>query len=193
MALEVAPFINGLNPANPAGNDLISAGDDHIRLLKSSIKATFPNLAGAMTATQVELNCCAGVTAPIQTQLDSKTALGHIHAETDIADGNTFPRIAANEGIAGLWDFWQVPTFLSAPLLHTGSIIPETQIADENVLARVAANEAITGSWNFQSPPLAAGLGMLRWGTAGMTSARVYLVPGIPPDTGTPGDIYFVY
>jgi hypothetical protein len=34
----------------------MAQGDDHIRLLKSSIQATFPNIDGAVTATQEKLN-----------------------------------------------------------------------------------------------------------------------------------------
>jgi len=56
MGLESATYIDGLNASNPAGADPKSQGDDHIRLLKSTIKATFPNVAGAVTVTHTELN-----------------------------------------------------------------------------------------------------------------------------------------
>lgn len=47
MGLEVASFLNDLNVANPDGAaDPKSQGDDHLRLLKSTLKATFPGLAG---------------------------------------------------------------------------------------------------------------------------------------------------
>jgi hypothetical protein len=75
MPLETASFINGLNSANPTATDPISQGDDHIRLLKSAVKATFPNLTGAVTPTQTELNYSAGVTSAIQTQLDAKSPI----------------------------------------------------------------------------------------------------------------------
>ena len=41
----------------------IAQGDDHIRLLKSTIKNSFPNITGAMTATHTELNLLDGCTA----------------------------------------------------------------------------------------------------------------------------------
>ena len=44
-------YINDVNPATPDGGDTIAGGDDEIRLLKSDIKATFPNLNGAVNAT----------------------------------------------------------------------------------------------------------------------------------------------
>ena len=76
MGLETGTYIDSLNSANPLGSDPKSAGDDHIRLLKSTIKATFPNLTGAVTPTQTELNYVAGVTSAIQTQLDAKATAG---------------------------------------------------------------------------------------------------------------------
>lgn len=56
MALETATYINQLNAANPVGSDPIASGDDHIRLIKSAIKATFPNITGPITPTQDDLN-----------------------------------------------------------------------------------------------------------------------------------------
>ena len=43
MGLETATFVDGLNSANPLSGDSINEGDDHIRLLKSVLKATFPD------------------------------------------------------------------------------------------------------------------------------------------------------
>ena len=63
MALESTTYINGLVATNPTGTDPKSQGDDHIRLVKSAIKNTLPNITGAVTATQDELNLLDGVTA----------------------------------------------------------------------------------------------------------------------------------
>ena len=62
MALESTTYIDGLVATNPTGTDSRSQGDDHIRLVKSAVKATFPNIAGAMTATHTELNKIDGYT-----------------------------------------------------------------------------------------------------------------------------------
>ena len=56
MAIESASFISDLNSSNPPGSDPVGQADDHIRLLKSVLKSTFPNLTGAVTATQAQLN-----------------------------------------------------------------------------------------------------------------------------------------
>lgn len=71
MGLETATYISDLNAANPLGGDQKSQGDEHIRLLKTVIKATFPNVTGAVTPTHTELNYVDGVTSPIQAQIDA--------------------------------------------------------------------------------------------------------------------------
>jgi hypothetical protein len=70
MSVESASFINQLNESNPTSSDLKSEGDNHIRLLKSTLKTTFPNVTGAVTPTHTQLNFVAGVTSAIQDQLN---------------------------------------------------------------------------------------------------------------------------
>jgi hypothetical protein len=64
MALETATFIDGLNASNPLGSDPISSADDHLRLIKSTIKATFPNINAAVTKTAAEINGLAPLESP---------------------------------------------------------------------------------------------------------------------------------
>jgi hypothetical protein len=56
MALESGVYISDLVITNPPGSDPKSQMDDHLRLIKSTVKTTFPNIAGAMTMTHTELN-----------------------------------------------------------------------------------------------------------------------------------------
>ena len=56
MALENGTYVNSLVPANPASTDGLAQADDHIRLIKSTLQNTFPNLTGAVTVTQATLN-----------------------------------------------------------------------------------------------------------------------------------------
>jgi hypothetical protein len=56
MGLEVASFVNGLVATNPLGADQKAQGDDHIRLIKAVLVATFPNLNAAVTPTPAVLN-----------------------------------------------------------------------------------------------------------------------------------------
>lgn len=62
MALESASFINGLVSTNPTSSDNVGEGDNHIRLVKATILATFPNIAGAMTKSHTQLNTSVAAT-----------------------------------------------------------------------------------------------------------------------------------
>ena len=55
MPLESATYIDGLVTTNPAASDAISTADDHLRLIKSAIKATFPNITGPLTLSQAQI------------------------------------------------------------------------------------------------------------------------------------------
>lgn len=60
MGLETGTYISDLNANNPVNDtDIVGEGDDHIRLLKSTILNTFPNISGAMTLTHQQLNAAA--------------------------------------------------------------------------------------------------------------------------------------
>ena len=63
MGLETGTYLDALVPTNPASTDGLAQADDHIRLLKSALKNTLPNLSGAVSATQAELNVLAGITS----------------------------------------------------------------------------------------------------------------------------------
>jgi len=56
MALESATYIDGLVVTNPLGSDPLADADGHLRLVKTTLKATFPNITGPVTATQASLN-----------------------------------------------------------------------------------------------------------------------------------------
>ena len=47
MSLETATFIPSLDSSNPVSSDLRSQGDDHLRLIKAVLKATFPTSSKA--------------------------------------------------------------------------------------------------------------------------------------------------
>ena len=60
MGLETATYISGLNASNPINaTDVVGEGDDHLRLIKSTLLNTFPNITGAMTLTHTQLNNAA--------------------------------------------------------------------------------------------------------------------------------------
>ena len=70
MPLETENFIDGLNISNPAATDGLADADNHLRLIKSALKSTFPSITGAVNATHTELNTVAdGGTAATATTL----------------------------------------------------------------------------------------------------------------------------
>jgi hypothetical protein len=58
--LESVTHISDLNASWPLGSDLASTSDDHIRNIKTALKTDFPNITGAVTVTQTQLNAVGG-------------------------------------------------------------------------------------------------------------------------------------
>ena len=88
MALETGTYINSLVTSNPASTDGVAQADDHIRLIKSTVKSTLPNITGAITATQAELNKTDGLTATTA-ELNTLTGITSTVAELNKMDGVT--------------------------------------------------------------------------------------------------------
>lgn len=60
MGLETATYISGLNASNPVNaTDVVGEGDDHLRLIKSTLLNSFPGITGAMSLTHTQLNNAA--------------------------------------------------------------------------------------------------------------------------------------
>lgn len=73
-------YINSFINTNPVSDDYIYEADDHLRGVKNVILNTFPNITGAMTATQAELNSLAGRQAFINTFLQAADATAALAA-----------------------------------------------------------------------------------------------------------------
>lgn len=56
MGIESAQYLNQLVAANPLSTDSVSQADDHLRLIKSALLNTFPNLDSPVTSTPAQLN-----------------------------------------------------------------------------------------------------------------------------------------
>lgn len=67
VALETGTYLSDLVVTNPAHSDGLNAADAHMRLIKATAKNTFPNLTGAVTATQADLNGVAALTTTVNT------------------------------------------------------------------------------------------------------------------------------
>lgn len=101
MPLESALYISDLNVANPVSTDSVAQADDHIRLIKAAIKATFPNISGPVTASQTSLNApfnvgmimmYTGVTAPSGWSFcDGTNGTPDLRNRFVVAAGTTYP------------------------------------------------------------------------------------------------------
>lgn len=61
MTIETATYISQLDATYPAAGDAKSEGDNHLRLIKSAVKATFPNTtATPITPTTADFNTLTG-------------------------------------------------------------------------------------------------------------------------------------
>ena len=56
MTVESATYLDDLNAALPAAGDFVKEGDDHLRLLKTVLQATFAQIDGAVTARLKDIN-----------------------------------------------------------------------------------------------------------------------------------------
>lgn len=94
MTVESASYVNGLNASYPASSDQKSEGDNHLRLLKTCLLATFPNLSGAVTVTHTDLN-----TVTLKANIASPTFTG-IPAAPTASVGTSTTQIATTAFVA---------------------------------------------------------------------------------------------
>lgn len=99
MGLETGTYLDDLVITNPTSADKRRFGDDHLRLIKTVLKNSFPNVDGAVNPSVAEFNYLVGVTSAIQTQLDTKLVASDIAnmAEKNVAQAFTEGQWAAEE------------------------------------------------------------------------------------------------
>lgn len=86
MGLEAGTYISDLVASNPVhATDSVGEGDDHLRLIKSTLLNTFPNVTGAMTLTHTQLNEAARLSAA-----NVFTATQTVDAALHVYGGNPF-------------------------------------------------------------------------------------------------------
>ena len=122
MGLETGTYLDALVPTNPASTDGLAQADDHIRLLKITLTNTLPNLSGAVSATQAELNVLDGITSST--------------SELNVLDGITATTAQLNF-TAGVTSSIQTQMNTKAPLASptfTGTLVaPTADITTANV------------------------------------------------------------
>lgn len=114
MGLETGTYISDLVNTNPTSSDPKSQGDDHLRLIKATILTTFPNINGAMTSTEEELNILDGATLSTA-ELNILDGVTASTAELNILDGATLTVTELNY-VDGVTSAIQGQIDLKAPL-----------------------------------------------------------------------------
>lgn len=137
MTIETALYPNQLNATLPPQSDIVREGAGHLRLLKTVVKTTFPNLGGAWNATQTEANYIVGVTSPIQAQINSKGAIA----------GQTWTGAHVFSGSATLPAATTIGAVTAAELAHLSGVTSpiQTQFAAKASLS----GATYTGAHNY--------------------------------------------
>ena len=130
MGLETGTYIDSLNASNPTATDAVSIGDDHLRLIKSTILSSFPAISGAMTLTHTELN--SAVIDGANADLGVLTATSY----DGITAANLVDKTASETITGATWDF-QAVTAVSFGGISSANLVDKS------------AAETITGTWGF--------------------------------------------
>lgn len=93
MGLEAATYVNDLNTANPVTGDQRNEGDDHLRMIKATLKATFPGMGGAFTRIST-VSGAQSVAATDNTKLWYFTGNGTLNLPLAASAGNGFMVLA---------------------------------------------------------------------------------------------------
>ena len=157
MALESATYINDLNAANPAATDGLAQADDHFRLIKGAVKATFPNVTGAITATHGALDAAATFAGAIT------ASAAEINVLDGISAGLTSTELSVLDGItASTANLNLVGTLPVVGTLAEGSVVVGNSSSVASAVAigasgTVLKSNGTTISWGDGTPALARG------------------------------------
>lgn len=94
MPVESATYVNQLNVSNPPASDGLAQADDHLRLLKAALLATFPNLNSAANCTPTEMNQLAAANRTLGLA-NGTVGVPSVYFDSDTDLG--FFRFAANQ------------------------------------------------------------------------------------------------
>lgn len=155
MGLETAPFIGDLVASNPVAGDPKSQGDDHLRLIKAAIQATFPNLGGRFNRVQAKTGSYTALVTDNQSVLRfTGTGPWTLSASTSASLGNGWAVLVLNDSdVALIFDPAGTEeangsTTLNIPAGYAAWIINTAVAADEFmvVMAKRTPSEGIATS-----------------------------------------------
>lgn len=119
MPLETATYVADLNTSNPSATDAMAQGDDHLRLLKSVLKAQFPNFtSAALTTSNAQIDA-----------LQATAAGGTVTAATTVTAGTHFVGGGGELVPTGLTGLWWTDTLPTGYLWCNGAAVSRTTFA----------------------------------------------------------------
>jgi microcystin-dependent protein len=150
MPLENAQTINQLVATNPVATDPLAQADDHLRLIKSTIQNTFPNVTGAINATHTEMNSVAdGDTAATATTL--------VDADRVVVnDDGTMKQVAMTD----------VQTYIDANMTLRDDVVTAASVADDAINTANIVDGAVTAAKLAVGAAFVAGMVMPYAGSA---------------------------
>lgn len=144
MGLESTTYIDGLNSSWPLSSDLRSQGDDHIRLIKAALLATFPSITGAITATQAEINIVDGLTVTTA-ELNLLDGLTANYTELNLLDGLT--AVAAPNVVQN----WSRQQYNGTATLTDGATISWNLDQEPVAVVTLAGNRTLNNPTNMKN------------------------------------------
>jgi hypothetical protein len=193
VALETATYISDLVATNPTASDPKNQGDDHLRLVKSTLQTTFPNVTGAVTPTHTVLNYMLGVTSSVQTQLDAKFAasgtLGADHGGTGVANNVacTTTRVgnfALTQTLTGITSVTFPVTGTLATIAGAEAFTNKTISGASNTISNIAGS-ALTGAYTAAGMTLNTAKLLGRTTAASGAAEEIAIGTGLAMSAGT--------
>lgn len=157
MALESATYISDLNAANPAATDGLAQADDHFRLIKGAVKATFPNVTGAITATHGAIDAASTLAASITASAAEINVLDGISAGLTSTELSVLDGITASTASLNLVGSLPVVGTLAEGSVVVGNSSSVASAVAIGASGTVLKSNGTTISWGDGTPALARG------------------------------------
>lgn len=127
MPLETATYTADLVTSNPAASDAVSTTDDHLRMIKGALKATFPNFSSApLNSTQ------ANIDATVQIVGNGVSLLASNHALNTASSGLNFTTVQRMDLVVNGVTPMQLNDDLS--VIHNGPVTVNGAVNSTGVL-----------------------------------------------------------
>ena len=186
MPLETGTFINDLVTSNPDGGDARQTADDHLRLIKRTLKQTFPQVAGEVSVSHGELNFLRSACANIQTQLNNLRNSANYALSAGYAQQATSLSGKATIAYYGVLLFNTVSAQAIAATTVTNSFSIQTSFgagARQNVNEHLVLSDS--GVWLFDIQT-----SMSQTGLSATADAKVSLVFQVSDAEPSAGSVY---